>query len=76
MCSFIQTNPDNTYSFIKNTNHLCEMANVQNEDENKNEQVDINLLAPIEEMFAITNPKDGKIRLFNNYSKGEAYCCK
>ena len=61
---------------LEEYNHLCEMANVQNEDENKNDQVDINSLPSIEAMFAITNPKDGEIRLFNNNGKGEAYCYK
>ena len=61
---------------LEQYNNLCEMANAQNEDSGNKQKVDINKLPSITEMASMKNVKDGEIRLFNNFGKGEAYCYK
>ena len=58
-------------------NNLCEMANMQSDESAGDKQkVDVNKLPSITEMASMKNVKDGEIRLFNNFGKGEAYCYK
>ena len=62
---------------LEQYNNLCEMANAQNEEsEGDKQNVDIDKLPSITEMASMSNVKDGEIRLFNNFGKGEAYCYK
>ena len=62
---------------LEQYNNLCSMANIQSEEGNADKQnVDINSLPSITEMAGMKNVKDGEIRLFNNFGKGEAYCYK
>jgi len=63
-----------SHEALEQYNNLCEMANAQNEDSGDKQKVDINKLPSITEMAS--NVKDGEIRLFNNFGKGEAYCYK
>ena len=58
-------------------NNLCEIANMQSDESAGDKQkVDVNKLPSITEMASMKNVKDGEIRLFNNFGKGEAYCYK
>ena len=62
---------------LEQYNNLCEMANMQSDESNGDKQkVDVNKLPSITEMASMKNVKDGEIRLFNNFGKGEAYCYK
>lgn len=61
---------------LEQYNNLCEMANAQTEDSGDKQKVDIDKLPLITEMASMKNVKDGEIRLFNNFGKGEAYCYK
>ena len=62
---------------LEQYNNLCEMANAQSEEtEGDKQKVDIDKLPLITEMASMKNVKDGEIRLFNNFGKGEAYCYK
>jgi len=61
---------------LEQYNNLCEMANAQSEDQGDKQKVDIDKLPLITEMASMKNVKDGEIRLFNNFGKGEAYCYK
>ena len=65
-----------SHEALEQYNNLCEMANAQNEDSGDKQKVDINKLPSITEMASMKNVKDGEIRLFNNFGKGEAYCYK
>lgn len=61
---------------LEEYNNLCKMADQQGEEEGTGEEVDISKLPKVEEMFTMTNVKNGEIRLFNNNGKGEAYLYK
>ena len=65
-----------SHEALEQYNNLCEMAGAQDEDNADKQQVDINTLPSITEMASMKNVKDGEIRLFNNFGKGEAYCYK
>ena len=65
-----------SHEALEQYNNLCDMANAQNEDSGDKQKVDINKLPSITEMASMKNVKDGEIRLFNNFGKGEAYCYK
>lgn len=58
---------------IDEYNKLC--SSVEKEEETGDE-VDISKLPSIQDISTILNPKDGEIRMFNNFGKGEAYCYK
>ena len=62
---------------LEQYNNLCQMANMQSEEGGSDKQsVDLNTLPSITEMASMKNIKEGEIRLFNNFGKGEAYCYK
>ena len=65
-----------SHEALEQYNNLCEMANAQEEGSGDKQKVDVNKLPSITEMASMKNVKDGEIRLFNNFGKGEAYCYK
>ena len=66
-----------SHEALEQYNNLCELANAQNEEDKGDKQkVEIDKLPSITEMASMKNVKDGEIRLFNNFGKGEAYCYK
>ena len=66
-----------SHEALEQYNNLCELASAQNdEDKGDKQKVEVDKLPSITEMASMKNVKDGEIRLFNNFGKGEAYCYK